>query len=173
VWVWWCVHTPHDPNLGNNLLSIQFFVQPPQAPTTLLPSTEATSHSDATRHSTSLNNHTNLHPDRDAIPNTELERTHVHRPSGLHVTSSSDHSHSHASTRVQHTKTEDTTRRAADKRMVLHTLRHSKRCQRQLLGQVRNSKTQTVDYLHSRFSPAVVTVGNITYEKPLLNPNKG
>jgi len=38
----WFVDTTHDPNPGNNLLSIQFFVQPPQAPTTLIPSTETT-----------------------------------------------------------------------------------------------------------------------------------
>ena len=38
----WFVDTTHDPNPGNNVLSVQFFVQVPQAPTTMMPSTQAT-----------------------------------------------------------------------------------------------------------------------------------
>ena len=38
----WFVDTSLDSNPGNNVLSIQFFVQPPQAPTTIMPSTQTT-----------------------------------------------------------------------------------------------------------------------------------
>jgi hypothetical protein len=38
----WFVDTTHDPDPGNNVLSIQFVVQPPQAPTTEMPSLQTT-----------------------------------------------------------------------------------------------------------------------------------
>jgi len=38
----WFVDTNHDPNPGNNVLSIQFFVQTPPPPTTIVPSTQTT-----------------------------------------------------------------------------------------------------------------------------------
>lgn len=38
----WFVDTTHDPSPGNNVLSIQFYVQAPQAPTTIAPSTQTT-----------------------------------------------------------------------------------------------------------------------------------
>jgi len=38
----WFVDTNQDPNPGNNVLSVQFFVQPQQPPTTVLPPTQTT-----------------------------------------------------------------------------------------------------------------------------------